>query len=48
MNKSDIIIKTGWRQKQRENKVNLASDIKYCLNPLKPAFGDLKVKDLPL
>lgn len=48
LNRSDIIIKTRWRQKTKENKVLLKSDITHVLKPLQPTYGDLKVKDLPL
>lgn len=48
LNQSNIIIKNGWREKQKVNKLLLANDVKYCLTPLKPDFGELKVKDLPL
>ena len=48
LNKSDIIVRTGWRQKTKENKVLLANDVNHVLKPLEPTYGDLKVKDLPL
>jgi|TARA_B110001450_G_C17580385_1_gene464673 hypothetical protein len=47
-NKSDIIIKTGWRQKIKENKVALANDVRYVLERLLPDYGDVKISDLPL
>ena len=43
INKINIILKSGWRQKITQNKVLLASDIKYILQPLQPPFGELRI-----
>ena len=42
-NQSSIIIKTGWRQKIKENQATLFNDVKYVLEPLKPKFGEISV-----
>ena len=43
LNQSNIIIKTGWRQKIKENQSVLANDVKYVLEPLEPKFGEINV-----
>ena len=48
MNKVSIILKTQWRLKCEFNKQLMVNDIKYIMEPLKPQFGDYKVKELPL
>ena len=48
INKINIILKSGWRNKIAQNKVILASDIKHLLEPLKPPYGDFRIQDLPL
>jgi hypothetical protein len=48
VNKINIILKSGWREKSSENRVIMANDIKYNLDEHKPPFGDFRIKDLPL
>jgi hypothetical protein len=48
LNKTNIIVKSGWRSKIDENRQKLQADVKHILKPLEPPFGELKAKDLPL
>jgi hypothetical protein len=48
INKINIILKSGWRNKTLMNQTLMANDIKYVLNPLLPPFGEFNVPDLPL
>lgn len=48
VNRTNIIMKQGWRKKISVNKVILAKDIKFVLNPLIPPFGDLNINSLSL
>jgi len=48
INRINIIVKSGWRTKNTLNKILLAKDIKYILEPIKPPFSDFNIKDLPL
>jgi hypothetical protein len=48
VNRISIILKSGWRKKQIENKITLKNDVRFILNPLHPPFGGLNVDDLPL
>jgi len=48
INKINIILKSGWRNKKVQNKTIMANDIKYVLSPLLPPFGEFNVPDLPL
>jgi hypothetical protein len=48
LNKTNIIIKSGWRAKTQENLKHLSSDVKYILKPLEPAFGEIRAKELPI
>lgn len=48
LNRINIIVRSGWRSKTAENQNLLSNDIKFILTPLKPRFGELKAKELPL
>ena len=48
LNRINIIVKQGWREKVDNNQVKLANDVKYILKPLEPEFGEMKAKNLPL
>ncbi len=48
LNKTNIIIKSGWRAKTQENLKHLSSDVKFILKPLEPAFGEIRAKELPI
>ena len=48
LNKTNIIIKSGWRVKTQENLKYLSSDVKYILKPLEPPFGEIIAKELPI
>mmetsp|Transcript_6821 Transcript_6821/g.10997 ORF Transcript_6821/g.10997 Transcript_6821/m.10997 type:complete len:199 (+) Transcript_6821:7430-8026(+) len=48
LNKINIIIKSNWRAKTHQGKVDLKNEIKYILDPLTPKYGELKASDLPL
>jgi hypothetical protein len=48
LNRINIIVRSGWRSKTKENQKLLTNDIKFILTPLQPRFGELKAKELPL
>jgi hypothetical protein len=48
MNKINIILKSGWRNKVATNKEIYIQDVKHILDSIRPAYGDFKIKDLPL
>lgn len=48
LNRINIVVRSGWRSKTKENQSLMANDIKFILTPLQPRFGELKAKELPL
>ena len=47
-NKFKLIVRSGWRKKITENRIMMKKEVIYILNPLKPTYGELRAKDLPV
>jgi hypothetical protein len=41
LNRINIIVKSGWRQRTEQNKERLKDEIKFVLSPCEPPFGEL-------
>jgi len=48
LNRINIIVKSGWREKTELNKERLKDEVKYVLSKCEPPFGEIKAKDLPM